>query len=59
VTLLNGVGKKKQGEIDTSKRRIVTIEDIRREYQEELDRLAALEQGKFAFAGNGDAMDVL
>jgi hypothetical protein len=41
-----------------SKRSIVTLDDVRREYQEELDRLAAMEQGQFAFAG-GDGMDIL
>jgi hypothetical protein len=40
------------------KRKLVTLVDVRREYQEELDRLAAMEQGQFAITG-GDAMDVL
>lgn len=44
-----------------SKRCVVSIEDVRREYQAELDRLAQLEQGDFAFSGEHDreAMDVL
>ncbi|KAF2428838.1 hypothetical protein EJ08DRAFT_313194 [Tothia fuscella] len=46
--------------VKKERRRLVTLDDIRREYQEELDRLAALEQGKFAFADDGgEGMDVL
>lgn len=41
------------------KRRIVTLEGVRREYAEELDRIAAMETGRFAFAGGGGTMDVL
>jgi hypothetical protein len=61
---LNGAGKGKKAPTNGfsagagTKRSIVTLDDVRREYQEELDRLAAMEQGQFAFAG-GDAMDVL
>lgn len=40
------------------KRKVVTLEDIRKAYQEELDRMAAIENNQFAFAG-GDEMDVL
>jgi nuclear pore complex protein Nup160 len=40
------------------KRKVVTLEDIRKAYQEELDRIAAIENNQFAFAG-GDEMDVL
>jgi DNA repair protein RAD51/nuclear pore complex protein Nup160 len=51
--LINGTkGEKREG-----KRRLVTLEDVRREYQEELDRRAALEQGRFGFVG--EEMDVL
>ncbi|KAL0260882.1 hypothetical protein SLS55_004574 [Diplodia seriata] len=42
-----------------SRRRLVTLEDLRREYQAELDRVAAMETGRFAFSAGGDAMDVL
>ncbi|GME52897.1 hypothetical protein GTA08_BOTSDO05323 [Neofusicoccum parvum] len=43
-----------------ARRRLVTLEDLRREYQAELDRVAAMETGRFAFsAGGGDDMDVL
>jgi nuclear pore complex protein Nup160 len=40
------------------KRKVVTLDDIRKSYQEELDRIAAIENNQFAFAG-GDEMDVL
>lgn len=55
--LINGTTKEKK----EGKRCLVTLEDVRREYQEELDKLAALEQGRFAFTGGneGDEMDVL
>lgn len=41
------------------KRRVVTLDDVRGEYQGELDRLAAIESGRFAFVGDGGEMDVL
>lgn len=49
-------------------RRVVTLEEIRKGYQEELDRVEAVSAGRFAFGvgevgrgalGEGDAMDVL
>jgi DNA repair protein RAD51/nuclear pore complex protein Nup160 len=54
--LINGTrGEKREG-----RRRLVTLEDVRREYAEELDRRAALEQGRFGFVeGAGEPMDVL
>lgn len=55
-------GQRRDGAGGTGKRRLISVDDVRREYQEELDRLAALEQGRFAFADadtGGDAMDVL
>jgi DNA repair protein RAD51/nuclear pore complex protein Nup160 len=53
--LSNGCGKEKEG-----KRKLVTLEDVRREYAEELDRRAVLEQGRFGFVDEGgDGMDVL
>lgn len=47
-------------------RRIVTLEDVRREYQSELDRRSEMEYGRFpllgagggGMIGRGDAMDV-
>lgn len=50
-------GERANGQVG-SKRCVVSIEDVRREYQAELDRLAQLEQGDFAFTGDaGDGMD--
>jgi nuclear pore complex protein Nup160 len=40
------------------KRKVVTLDDLRRAYQDELDRIAAIQNNQFAFAG-GDEMDVL
>lgn len=52
----NGNGSKSNGTgRGGSKRCVVSIEDVRREYQAELDRLAQLEQGDFAFSGEGEA----
>jgi len=49
-------GQSKRG--SQPKRKVVTLDDIRKEYQGELDRIAAIENNQFAFAG-GDEMDVL
>ena len=40
------------------KRKVVTLQDIRGEYQAELDRVAEVENGRFAFGGP-EPMDVL
>ncbi len=46
------------------KRRVVTLEDVRMGYQVELDRLAAVESGRFGIVdfreggGSGDEMDM-
>ena len=53
------------GGVKHQQRRLVTLADIRREYQDELDRMAVLETGQFPivedrFGGGGyDEMDVL
>jgi nuclear pore complex protein Nup160 len=39
------------------KRKVVTLEEIRKSYQEELDRMAAIENNQFAFNGE-DEMEV-
>jgi nuclear pore complex protein Nup160 len=39
-------------------RKVVTLDDIRRSYQAELDRIAAIQNNQFEFVG-GDEMDVL
>jgi nuclear pore complex protein Nup160 len=40
------------------KRKVFTLDDIRKDYQSELDRIAAIENNQFAFAG-GDEMDLV
>jgi nuclear pore complex protein Nup160 len=44
--------------VDRKKRKLLTLKDLRRQYDTELDRLAAIENGQFAFA-DPDVMDVL
>jgi len=41
------------------KRQIVTLDSLRKEYQAELDRVAAIEGGNFPFVEARDEMDVL
>jgi hypothetical protein len=41
------------------KRQIVTLDTLRKEYQAELDRVAAIENGNFPFVDAGDDMDIL
>ncbi|KAI9872539.1 MAG: hypothetical protein M1830_001507 [Pleopsidium flavum] len=50
-----------EGQGEGQKRKVLTLEDVRAEYQAELDRRAAIESGRFAFVGAGgaDEMDVL
>jgi len=50
--------KASSGKTTQPKRKVVTLDELRRGYQEELDRLAAIQNNQFAFAG-GDEMDVL
>lgn len=50
--------------IGGKKRKLVTIKDVRKEYQDELDRRSMIENGRFGFGyadgeGEGDEMDVL
>ena len=51
------------GPIGTAKkfitRHIVTLDSLRKEYQAELDRVAAIENGQFAFMDPTDEMDIL
>ena len=45
-----------------AKRKVVTLDDVRKEYQEELDRVARIEANQFAFNDGDvdmDAMDTL
>lgn len=41
------------------KRQIITLDTLRKEYQAELDRVAAIESGQFPFVDAGDDMDIL
>lgn len=48
------------GKKSPPKRHVVTLVDLRRAYQAELDRIAAIHNDQFAFGGGeGDEMDVL
>jgi nuclear pore complex protein Nup160 len=42
-----------------TKRKVVTLEDVRKTYQDELDRRSVMENGRFGFGLGFDAMDVL
>ncbi|KAI9644836.1 hypothetical protein NHQ30_006863 [Ciborinia camelliae] len=54
-----GRGISKGGKEDGGvKRRVVTLADVRRGYQEELDRVAAIENGRFSLGGGGDMMEM-
>lgn len=41
------------------KRQIVTLDTLRKEYQDELDRAAAIESGQFPFVDPTEEMDIL
>lgn len=41
------------------KRQIITLDSLRKDYQAELDRVAAIESGQFPFVESADDMDVL
>ena len=51
-------GPSGSGSSVSGKRKIVTFDDARKGYQEELDRIAAIENNQFAFEG-GDEMDLV
>lgn len=55
-----GRGGLKSGREDggVAKRRVVTLADVRRGYQEELDRVAAIENGRFSLGGGGDMIKI-
>jgi len=50
---------------ERKERKVITLEDVRKGYQEELDRVEAVQMGRFAFGGSNvavggvEAMDVL
>lgn len=53
VTGTNAVGANEK----KKKRRIITLEDLRREYQSVLDRVSDIESGKFEFGAFGEEED--
>ena len=58
--LSGGKERRGSGILIGGKRKIVTLEDVRKSYQEELDRRSVIENGRFGFGfDEGDAMDVL
>jgi hypothetical protein len=50
-----GLGKAKK----MLKRQIITLDTLRKEYQAELDRVEAIENGQFPMFDHGDDMDIL
>ncbi|KAF4549529.1 Nucleoporin Nup120/160-like protein [Elsinoe fawcettii] len=50
ASTVNGEGK--------GKRKVVTLEDVRREYQAELDRRSEISQGRFPLIGGEEGMEV-
>jgi len=54
-----GNGTSLNGKTVPPKRKVITLADVRRSYQEELDRIAAIQNNQFSFNGAGDEMDVL
>jgi hypothetical protein len=50
-----GIGQGKK----LMKRQVVTLDSLRKDYQAELDRVAAIEGGQFPFVEAGDEMDIL
>jgi nuclear pore complex protein Nup160 len=54
----NKPGPSGSGSSAHEKRKVVTLDDARKGYQEELDRIAAIENNQFAFEG-GDEMDLV
>jgi DNA repair protein RAD51/nuclear pore complex protein Nup160 len=50
-----GIGKAKK----LLKRKVVTLDVLRKEYQAELDRVEAIETGQYPFVEAGDEMDIL
>lgn len=42
-----------------AERKVVTLADLRKQYQDELDRIAAIQNNQFGFEAGDDAMDIL
>lgn len=54
-----GSGTSLNGKTVPPKRKVITLADVRRSYQEELDRIAAIQNNQFSFNGGADEMNVL
>ena len=53
-----GIKRQQQQQQQRRRRKVVTLADVRREYQAELDRVAAIQNNQFGFAA-GDEMEIL
>lgn len=51
-----GVTAKKNGPTNRTKRRVVTLAELRRQYQAELDRVAAIQNNQFGLTAEDDVM---
>lgn len=49
--------RSRAAEIEAPKRKVVTLADIRKQYQDELDRIAAIQNNQFGFTAEDDVMD--
>lgn len=52
------IGKGKPLPVPTGARKVITLEEVRQEYQGELDRQSAIEHGRFGFGAVGDEMEL-
>lgn len=50
-----GIGKAKK----MLRRQVISLDTLRKEYQAELDRVEAIENGQYPFVDGGDEMDIL
>lgn len=55
-----GVPTQRNGGVPAAtKRRVVSLADIRKQYQDELDRIAAIQNNQFGFEDGDDAMEIV
>jgi len=57
--LAEGVEGENSGSSRKSKRRIVTLDDVRRDYQGELDRRSEMQQGRFSLLVDGESIGLM
>ncbi len=48
---------RKRASVEEPRRKVLSLADIRKQYQDELDRIAAIQNNQFEFAAGADAMD--